>query len=75
MDEIDYKILRELQFNARVTNTELAERVALSPSPCWNRVTRLETDGIIEQLRDHHQSVRRRNAGLGVCRAQAQPAR
>lgn len=49
MDEIDYKILRELQFSARVTNTELAERVALSPSPCWNRVKRLEADGIIEK--------------------------
>ena len=49
MDEIDYKILRELQFKARVTNTELADRVLLSPSPCWNRVKRLEADGIIEK--------------------------
>lgn len=49
IDEIDYKILRELQFNARITNTELADRVALSPSPCWNRVRRLETDGVIEK--------------------------
>lgn len=49
MDEIDYKILRELQFNARITNTDLADRVALSPSPCWNRVKRLETEGIIEK--------------------------
>lgn len=49
MDEIDHKILRELQFNARITNTELADRVALSPSPCWNRVRRLETDGVIEK--------------------------
>jgi len=49
MDEIDYKILRELQFNARVTNAELADRVALSPSPCWNRVRRLEADGVIEK--------------------------
>ena len=49
MDEIDYKILRELQFNARITNTDLADRVALSPSPCWNRVRRLESEGIIEK--------------------------
>jgi len=49
MDEIDYKILRALQFNARITNTELAERVALSPSPCWNRVRRLEAEGVIEK--------------------------
>ena len=49
MDEIDYKILRALQFNARITNTELAERVALSPSPCWNRVRRLEAEGVVEK--------------------------
>lgn len=49
MDEIDVKILKELQFNARITNTELAERVALSPSPCWNRVRRLEATGVIEK--------------------------
>lgn len=49
LDEIDYKILRQLQFNARVTNTVLADQIALSPSPCWNRVKRLETDGVIEK--------------------------
>lgn len=49
MDEIDYKILRELQFNARITNVQLAERVGLSPSPCWNRLRRLEEEGIIEK--------------------------
>lgn len=49
MDEIDNKILRELQFHARISNTELAERVALSPSPCWNRVRRLEEQGVIEK--------------------------
>ncbi len=31
MDEIDKKILAELQSNARLTNQELADRVALSP--------------------------------------------
>ena len=49
MDEIDSKILRELQFKARITNTELAERIALSASPCWNRVRRLEAEGVIEK--------------------------
>ena len=48
IDAIDRKILRELQFNARITNAELAQRVALSASPCWNRVRRLQADGIIE---------------------------
>lgn len=49
MDEIDRKILRELQFNARVSNVQLAERVGLSPSPCWNRVRHLEASGVIEK--------------------------
>ena len=49
LDEIDEKILRELQFNARITNAVLADRVALSPTPCWNRVKRLESDHVIEK--------------------------
>lgn len=49
MDEIDYRILRELQWNARITNTELADRVGLSSSPCWNRLRNLEKQGVIEK--------------------------
>ena len=49
LDEIDYRILRELQFNARISNVQLAERVGLSASPCWNRLHRLENEGIIEK--------------------------
>ena len=49
IDEIDWKILRELQLNARLTNADLAKRVALSPSPCWNRVRRLAAAGVIEK--------------------------
>lgn len=45
MDEIDKKILAELQSNARLTNQELADRVALSPSPCLRRVRALEKQG------------------------------
>jgi Lrp/AsnC family leucine-responsive transcriptional regulator len=47
IDEIDFRILRELQFNARLSNVELAQRVGLSPSPCWNRVRNLENQGVI----------------------------
>ena len=54
MDEIDKKILSELQSNARLTNQELADRVALSPSPCLRRVRSLENQGII---RGYHASV------------------
>jgi len=49
MDEIDYRILKELQWHARLSNAELAARVNLSPSPCWNRVRNLERQGIIEK--------------------------
>jgi Lrp/AsnC family leucine-responsive transcriptional regulator len=49
MDDIDYRILRELQWNARITNKALAERVGLSPTPCWNRLRNLERDGTIEK--------------------------
>jgi Lrp/AsnC family leucine-responsive transcriptional regulator len=48
LDDLDRAILRELQSNARLSNTELAERVGLSPSPCWQRVKRLEENGYIE---------------------------
>jgi Lrp/AsnC family leucine-responsive transcriptional regulator len=48
MDSIDHRILRELASNARITNTELAARVGLSPSPCWTRVRNLEESGVIE---------------------------
>lgn len=48
LDELDKKIVRELQKDARLSNTELAERVGLSASPCWQRVKRLQEDGYIE---------------------------
>jgi len=48
LDEIDRRILRALRKQARLTNNELAERVGLSPSPCWTRVRRLEDAGYIE---------------------------
>ena len=49
MDEIDSRILRELQFDARASNADLAGRVGLSASPCWNRVRALEQRGVIEK--------------------------
>jgi Lrp/AsnC family transcriptional regulator, leucine-responsive regulatory protein len=48
MDAIDYKIVRELQGNARLTNNELAERVNLSPSPCLRRMRNLEKAGVLK---------------------------
>ena len=47
-DRIDRRILKALVADGRLTNNELAERVGLSPSPCWQRVRRLERDGFIQ---------------------------
>lgn len=48
LDRIDQRLLAALQDDARLTVAQLAERVALSPSPCWRRVRRLEAAGYIE---------------------------
>jgi DNA-binding Lrp family transcriptional regulator len=47
LDRIDRQILEELQADARLSSADLAERVALTASPCWRRVKRLESDGVI----------------------------
>ena len=47
LDRIDYKILRRLQQNGRLSNADLARSVNLSPTPCLERVRRLEADGYI----------------------------
>lgn len=47
LDELDRKILRDLQANGRITNQDLSERVGLSPSPCLRRLKQLEADGVI----------------------------
>ncbi|MFK4823599.1 Lrp/AsnC family transcriptional regulator [Paenochrobactrum sp. BZR 588] len=51
LDEIDWKILRELQDNGRITNVELAERVGISAPPCLRRVRKLEESGVINGYR------------------------
>ena len=47
LDRIDLKILGELQSDARLSSADLAERVSLTASPCWRRVKRLESEGVI----------------------------
>ncbi len=47
LDDIDQHLLRLLQTDARISITELAERVNLSATPCARRVKRLEDSGII----------------------------
>ena len=47
LDGFDLKILSELQRDGHLTNNELSERIALSPSQCSRRRTRLEAEGYI----------------------------
>ncbi|MCE0495871.1 Lrp/AsnC family transcriptional regulator [Vibrio salinus] len=47
LDKVDISILSQLQSNADITNAELSKRVNLSPTPCFNRVKRLEELGIL----------------------------
>ena len=48
LDQIDLKILRALQANGRLSNQDLADQVALSPSACLRRVKTLEQEGYID---------------------------
>lgn len=47
LDDMDIRILNNLQRRGRMSNAELAERVHLSQSACHRRVQRLEADGYI----------------------------
>ena len=51
LDEIDWKILRELQREGRISNVELSRRVGISAPPCLRRVKWLEEAGIIRGYR------------------------
>jgi Lrp/AsnC family leucine-responsive transcriptional regulator len=48
---VERKILRMLQANGRITNVELAAKVGLSATACWNHTQRLYTDGVINAVR------------------------
>jgi DNA-binding Lrp family transcriptional regulator len=51
LDAIDWKILKELQDDGRMTNVELSRRVGISAPPCLRRVKRLEESGLIRGYR------------------------
>jgi Lrp/AsnC family leucine-responsive transcriptional regulator len=48
LDRLDMAILKTLQTDGRISNVDLARQVNLSPSPCLERVRRLESEGYIE---------------------------
>lgn|SRR4028119_1038637 len=47
LDATDRAIIDQLTKDGRLSNTELAQRVALTPAPCLRRVKRLEDEGVI----------------------------
>ncbi len=47
MDHFDYRILQVLQEDASLSVAVVAERVGLSPTPCWRRIQKLEASGVI----------------------------
>ena len=49
MDAIDRKILAVLQEDASLSVAEIGNRVGLSSTPCWKRIQRLESDGVIQK--------------------------
>ena len=47
LDPIDLKILDAIQRDGRITKLALADKVGLSPTPCWMRLRKLEKAGIV----------------------------
>ncbi len=63
LDKLDKNILTELQKDARISNTELARRINLSPPATLTRVKRLEEDGFIQS---YAAIVNRQKAGYDL---------
>jgi Lrp/AsnC family transcriptional regulator len=49
IDNMDRKILRLLQSDASLSATAIGEQVGLSQSPCWRRIQRMKTSGLIRE--------------------------
>jgi DNA-binding Lrp family transcriptional regulator len=47
LDATDWRILKELQANGRISNVDLARKVGISPPPCLRRMRALEQSGMI----------------------------
>ncbi len=63
LDRRDIAILKVLSTEGRITKAELASRINLSPTPCWERLKRLEKAGIIE---GYHAAISLRKLGPNV---------
>lgn len=64
LDASQRHILAQLQKDSSISTQALAEKVGLSPSPCWRRVRELEEAGLI---RGYVALVDRHKVGLGTC--------
>ena len=63
LDAIDWKILKELQADGRMTNVELSRRVGISAPPCLRRIRALEKAGFIK---GYHADLDGRSLGFEV---------
>jgi len=63
LDDIDCKILENLQDNGRITNVELAENVGITAPPCLRRVRALEEAGYIQ---GYHADLNAESMGFGL---------
>src|SRR5882724_2980531 len=63
MDKIDHRILTLLEEDARQSFAEIGEQVALSKTPCWQRVRELDRSGVI---RGYRAEIDSRRLGLEV---------
>jgi DNA-binding Lrp family transcriptional regulator len=63
LDQIDRRLLAELQVEGRVTNVELAQRVGLTAPPCLRRVRALEDSGVI---RGYHAELDGAKLGFAI---------
>lgn len=51
LDKIDKRILKIMQKDGSINNAELAEKINLSKTACWNRTKRLITEGYIKSIK------------------------
>ena len=63
MDKYDREILKVLQSEGRISNKDLAQKVALSQAPCWRRVDALQKSGLI---RGYTAIVNQEKVGLNI---------
>ncbi|WP_353980422.1 Lrp/AsnC family transcriptional regulator [Salinicola endophyticus] len=63
LDDINLRLLDLLQQDGRMTNARLAEALALSETPCWRRLKRLEEEKLIT---GYQANLDRKRLGLGV---------